>query len=219
MQLPSQDLRSNIGSWAVPSWAIPAAVHQMTDALPREQFDPSFMGQYLQTTYFDTRTMALRKARVPREEYLTLRLRSYSPSCPAGGTYPVPTFALSAKTEDQKFRIETNPAVAKLALTDPPLDLLAQLLPANLYARLLDIIGNDDLLPVVTCTASRFAVEDDTSRLTLDINPATDTGKKLPFSIMEFKSTHRNTTPPGSLPLPCMRPIKLSKFLWSTDWK
>jgi hypothetical protein len=219
MNTPTTDLRSNIATWAVQPHAVPATVAQMLDSLQPEQFDPSFFGQYLQTTYFDTAGFALRKARAAKQSYLTLRLRAYSPSAAAGGQYPTPVFALAAKTEDTKSRTAIAPTVAKALLQEPTPDLLGQVLSPDLLARLLALIGAEPLLPAVTCTAQRYAVEDHTSRLTLDINVATDTGKHLPFNVLEFKSTHHSPAPPGRLPLAGMRPIKLSKFLWATDWR
>jgi hypothetical protein len=231
MPLPSQDLRFNVASWAVQPYAIPAVVAEMLDVMPPEQFDPRFQGQYLQTTYFDTAAFALRKARVPKKSYLTLRLRAYSPAAPAGGQYPAPVFALSAKTEDVKYRVEVSPAVAQGLLQEPALGVIGQVLGPDLFARLLALIGGELLVPVVTCTAQRYAVEDDTNRLTLDLNVATDTGKQLPFSVLEFKSTKMDIPPPGSFspsPQPLsptgrgagvrgIRPIKISKFLWATS--
>lgn len=62
----------------------------------------------------------------------------------------------------------------------------------------------------------RFAVQNDEDRLTLDVNVRTDTGKVLPYSVLEFKSTQKGNQPPGRLQSLMLRPVKLSKFLWST---
>src|SRR5262245_15959864 len=98
--LPSGDLRANLGTWAVPPADLPAAARALADALPAEPFDPGFRGQDLATTYFDTPGFRLRRARLRRGRYLTLRLRCYRP---AGGEGP-DAYALSAKTEAQKWR-------------------------------------------------------------------------------------------------------------------
>jgi hypothetical protein len=213
---PANDLRNNIASWAVQPCAIPAVVARMLDQLPTEDFDPSFGGQYLQTTYFDTFGQDLRKARIPKQRYLTLRIRAYTPSCPAGGKYPDPVYALSAKTEDKKFRVEVPQSTAEALLKNADVELFGNVLSPELFARLLELLPADaTLLPSVTCTAQRYAVEDNSNRFTLDINVATDTGKKLVFNVLEFKSADPQTPPPPALP--GMRPIKISKFLWATS--
>ena len=61
--LPAEDMRSNIGTWAVPSNQLPAIAKRMTDLFGTEAFDPTFLGQKLKTVYFDTHDFALRKAR------------------------------------------------------------------------------------------------------------------------------------------------------------
>ena len=78
MSLPATDLRSNVGTWAVPSCQLPALTHQMLDVLAPEKFDPDFYGQYLETTYFDTKSFKLRKARVKGSKYVTIRIRCYA---------------------------------------------------------------------------------------------------------------------------------------------
>src|SRR5260370_26258657 len=125
--LPTEDIRSNIGTFAVPTCLLPAVAHFMHDALPNEEYDPHFFGQGLITTYYDTKNYDLRKPRVKGERYLTLRTRSY----PAGA------LPLSAKTEEEKYR-------AEVAAFD------VSCLPAHLQARLLEIAGNAPLRPVVT---------------------------------------------------------------------
>jgi hypothetical protein len=219
MALPASTLRSNVNTWSVPTWAIPAVACQMLDALPPEAFDPNFQGQGNQTTYFDTAGERLRRARVPKKEYVTLRLRSYGASTAAGGLGPKPAFALSAKTQDAKARIDVSPAVAAALLAGPDNDLLAQLLPPALFSRLLTLTAGEPLGPVVTVQGTRYAVEDDNLRLTLDTSITTDTGKALPFHVLEFKAARGQPAAPGRLPTPGLRPLKLSKFLWSTDWR
>jgi hypothetical protein len=49
----------------------------LNDTWPREPFDPGFLGQCLETYYLDTPRFNLRKARVGRDRYLTLRIRTY----------------------------------------------------------------------------------------------------------------------------------------------
>jgi hypothetical protein len=208
--LPAGELRSNLGTWAVPAASLPQVARAMADALPVETFDPSFGGQRLESTYFDTAGFDLRKARRRGDRYLTLRLRCYD-----NGRQE--TYALSAKTESGMWRQEVTPDVADLVLAaaaDPGLAL-----PADLLARLQELTGGKPVLPAVTVCCRRYAVEDDADRLTLDVGVATDTGKRLGTHVLEFKSTDRGALPPGPLGALRLRPMKLSKFLWATDWR
>src|SRR5262249_43680333 len=107
MPLPARDLRSNLGTWAVPPALTPAVVALMREVLPCEPYDPEFHGQELETTYFDTLDFDLRKARRRGDQYLTLRLRRYRPS---------EAYAISAKTETDKFRTEIEPEQAEAIL-------------------------------------------------------------------------------------------------------
>lgn len=207
MPLPSGDLRSNLGTWAVPADRVPAVAAALLGALPREAFDPAFAGQRLATTYFDTPRLRLRRARRKGDRYLTLRVRSYQPQ---DGPQ---AWALSAKTESGKFREEIT-AEDALALLDAPDagPLLAVRLPADLAARLVEM-AEGPLVPAARVSCQRYAVEDDRDRLTLDVDVRTRAGKALPFGVLEFKSTQGDAVPP-SLGLP---PLKLSKFLWATE--
>ena len=74
-------------------------------------------------------------------------------------------------------------------------------------------------MPVVAIHARRYAVEDDIDRFTLDVDVVTDTGKYLPVGVLEFKSQLAGAQPPPGLTTLNLRPIKLSKFLWSTLWR
>jgi hypothetical protein len=207
--LPVQDLRSNLGTWAVPPALSPAVARVLLDALPCEPYDPEFRGQELETTYFDTRDFALRRARRRGDKYLTLRIRCYQPS----GVY-----ALSAKTEDRKFRLEIDSWRAEVILGGGT-DLLLELLPVDLVARLMALAGDELLVPVATVCARRYAVEDETDRLTLDTDVRTDTGKTLDAGVLEFKSTRQAAAPPAALAGLNLRPVKISKFLWATLWR
>jgi hypothetical protein len=200
MPIPTEDLRSNVGTWAVSTALLPAIASFLRDALPPEDYDQSFNGQALCTTYFDTKDFDLRKARHAKEKYLVLRLREY----------PGATTAISAKTEDQKFRVE---------VTATDIDSLVGALPQNLQARLMDLAGDKPLVPVVTIKCRRYAVEDDQDRFTLDCDTCTDAGKEMPFSILEYKSNTKKQQWPLMQALDAMglRPIKMSKFLWSTS--
>jgi hypothetical protein len=197
MPIPTEDLRSNIGTWAVPVALLPAVASFMRDTLPAEEYDPAFNGQPICTTYFDTKDFNLRKARTKRDKYIVIRLRDY----------PGATTALSAKTEKEKFRIE---------VTGTDIDTLVATLPANMQARLMDIAGDKPLIPVTTIYCRRYAVEDDQDRYTLDASTCTDTGKQMPYSILEYKS-NTNKNPAQALQALGLRPIKMSKFLWSTN--
>jgi hypothetical protein len=44
----------------------------------------------------------------------------------------------------------------------------------------------------------------------------TDTGKCLPYAVLEHKSADAEASTPGSLLALPLRPVKLSKFLWAT---
>jgi len=209
MPLPVRDLRSNLGTWAVPPGLTPAVARVLLDALPREEYDPEFRGQELETTYFDTRDFALRKARRRGDKYLTLRLRCYQP----GDTY-----AVSVKTEDRKFRLEIEPWKAEAILSGAT-DMLVELLPGDLVARLLALVGDEALVPVATVCTRRYAVENETDRLTLDVDVHTDTGKSLDADVLEFKSKRSVAGPPAALAALGLRPVKISKFLWATLWR
>jgi len=173
--------------------------------LPREKFDPSFRGQDLETTYFDTRRFRLRRERAKSDQYLTLRIRSYGSD----------TYALSAKTESEKFRVEIDPFDAQAALTGQYTSLWQSQLPASLLARLNTLVDPTEITPVVKVCCTRYATEDKINRFTLDIVPRTDTGKRLGTNVLELKSSQ--ASPDIIAELTPLRPIKLSKFLWSTD--
>jgi hypothetical protein len=202
------DLRHNRATWAVSDGLLPAVARALVVALPAEPFDPNFRGQRLETTYFDTPGFALRKARHRGKRYLTLRLRAYP-----GGAW-----ALSAKTEDDKFRLPLDACTAEQLLARPG-DAFAALLPADLLARLQELAGGDSLVAAIVVRATRYAVEDDVDRLTLDVGVSTDTGKRLPASVLEFKSNVTGTAVPSTIEALRLRPIKLSKFLWATLWR
>jgi hypothetical protein len=214
--LPATDLRSNVGTWSVADWQLPALTKQMLEILQPERYDPSFAGQYLETTYFDTRDFALRKARVKGKKYITIRIRCYSPARAATRRYSEPVYAISAKTESKKVRnqIDGDIAEALLGMTGIEPSNLSGLLPAEVIARIVEISHSEPLVPVVTLCFHRFAVEDDRHRLTLDVDIHSDTGRRYPCQVLEQKSTSHEAASLISLPL---RPIKLSKFLWSTS--
>jgi hypothetical protein len=214
MPVPAQDLRSNIGTWAIALKELPSLAWRMTAALPTEAFDPHFQGQYLETTYFDTRDFALLKARKKASKYLTLRIRCYSPAYTHGTPRPIneESYALSAKTEDQKVRAPLESFKAETLLAGGPIEAWSGLLPGDLMARLLELVGDDSLVPVVTVCCRRYAVEDRAQRLTLDIDVRTDNGKCYGANVLEHKSTSRSSVLPFSVP---GRPIKLSKFVWA----
>lgn len=203
--LPASDLRTNVGTWAVPAELLPNLATAMTAELPREEYDPGFLGQRLETTYFDTRHFALRKAREQGRKYVTLRLRRYEQ---ANGRA---TYALSAKTEDQKWRQAIKPSDAEGLLNGT--QGICPLLPGNVVARLANLAEDDSLVPVVCISCRRYAVENKEHRLTLDVGVHTDTGREMCVAVLEQKSTDGDATPVLSRPL---RPIKLSKFLWAT---
>jgi len=207
--LPS--LRNNLATWAVPVEQIPALTQVMLESLPPESHDMAFAGQELATTYFDTQNLDLRKNRLHQDKYLTLRVRCYQHQGDRA-------YALSAKTEEEKFHRQISGDEAeRLWSGDNPLAQLSQLLPGHLVARLIDISHEEPLGPVVTIRCRRYAWEDDTTRLTLDLDIRTDTGKSLPYGVCEFKSITEDDRPPPALADIPIRPMKLSKFLWALD--
>lgn len=209
ISLPAEDLRQNRATWAVPTQMLPAVASAMIASLPPESFDPQFQGQQLLTTYFDTPSFKLRKARRRDKRYLTLRVRYYQPS---------DNIAFSAKTEDVKFRtMLSNDKIPSLLSNTATF--CAKLLPGDLRARLYDLIGNEPLVTAALIDARRYSREDAVDRFTLDTGVLTDTGKRLPAGILEFKSTLPCREPPDDPVFGKLRLIKLSKFLWATDWR
>jgi hypothetical protein len=179
----------------------------MLDSLPLEVFDAGFRGQYLETTYYDTLDFDLRKARNRGDKYLTLRIRSYHPS---------DTYALSAKTEEAKYRLVLDNQTIDFLLAGKINVGLPGLLPSDLLARLTDLAGDKRLVPVTTICFHRYAVENARDRLTFDTDIRTKEGKYLGTSVLEFKSTANHSVPPPAIDALQLTPIKLSKFLWAT---
>ena len=211
--LPANPLRSNIGTWAVPTCCLPAVGSVMHDLAPNESYDPRFIGQHLKTSYFDTPGFDLRKARVKGDHYLTLRLRCYEP---ADGSAEV--YALSAKTEEEKWRAEIDPNSAEAILAGTYATWVEDLLPGNLLARLQDLVRDPTTLVVSACVGCRrYSVEDAVDRYTLDVDVHTDVGNDLSFSVLEHKSTNSAAETPQNLMRLMLRPIKLSKFKWATS--
>jgi hypothetical protein len=211
--LPTSNLRVNLCTWAVPACHLPAVAHFMHDVLPNEPWDPHFLGQHLKTTYFDTANFRLRRARKQGDRYLTLRVRCYH--SPDGAVVA----ALSAKTEQDKFRTEIQPELTEAMLQGSSGGaMLLEHLPAHLLARAQELIADEDLDPVATVCCRRYAVEDSDDRFTLDVEVCTDTGKCFPASVLEYKSTGEQAQAPAPLLAVGLRRIKLSKFLWATNW-
>src|SRR5947199_6270836 len=208
MPLPATDLRSNVGTWAVSSFQLPALTCQMLDVLSPEKFDPDFRGQHLETTYFDTKSFKLRKARVKGSKYVTIRIRCYARG--AYATAGAGVYAISAKTESQKFRREIDSDYAESLLHSGIVpSALVGILTPDLIARIADLSEGEGLEPVVTLCFRRYAVEDNQHRLTLDTDIGSDTGRRYPSHVLEHKSANKESSPLITLPL---RPIKLSKF-------
>ena len=217
--LPATDLRRNVLTLAVPNDRLPGVGCMMRQLLPAEEFDPNFRGQYLQTTYLDTPSLKLRRARLKSDKYLTLRIRCYSPTQPPGRNYPEGIYALSAKTESGKWRAWIESWKAEDAFTKPnALSVLSDELPADILARVLDILDDEPVEPAVTVCFTRYAVESTTDRLTLDTEIRTSNGKVFPTNVLEVKTT---TKPYESMPEVTrwgFSPIRLSKFLWATSY-
>jgi hypothetical protein len=207
MDLPQ--MRRNIATWWVLQEQLPALSHFLHDVLPNETFDPHFLGQKIETTYFDTAHFALRAARQHKQRYLTLRLRCYD----APGREEL--YALSAKTESEKWRQEIPTDQAEAILAG---ELAAgTFLPAHLLVRLQQFAAEEPVLSVVKVCCRRYAVEDLADRYTLDVGVVTDTGKCLPAAVLEHKSLDPESTTPPALRALKLRPTKLSKFLWATS--
>jgi hypothetical protein len=218
-QLPAADLRTNVLTLAVPGERLPGVGVTMRSLLPTEDYDPEFRGQYLQTTYLDTPSLALRKARLAKDRYCTVRIRCYAPTQQPGRNYPEGTYALSAKTEAGKFRVPLDSWKAEDALSKPhALQLLSDELPADLLARLMEFCGDEELISAVTVCFTRYAVESTTDRLTLDCGIMTSNGKVFPASVLEVKTAVQPFVAPPEILRWGLSPIKLSKFLWSTTY-
>jgi hypothetical protein len=213
MPLPSSDndpsLRSNLGKWAVPTQRLPAVAAFMTRTLTPEPWDSLFLGQRLETTYFDTEAWDLRKQRLENDQYVTLRVRCYSP--PDEDEF----YTVSVKTESDKFRVEIPSALAEFVLAGGPSDALVAQLPAWLRARL-EAIGKP-LFPVAQTQYQRYAVEANGQRYTLDVDITTDSGKSLHYGVLEYKAVDAASDPGSELAAIGLRPVKFSKFLWATE--
>jgi hypothetical protein len=217
--LPANDLRKTVLTLAVPTDRLPSVAAGMRALLPAEDYDPGFAGQYLQTTYFDSSCRCLRKARLGKDKYLIIRIRCYSPTQQPGGDYPQGRYALSLKTESGKYRTEISTALAESLLANGiqgPGDM--NYLPPDFLARYLDLVGEDELRPVVTVCFTRYAVESSTDRMTLDTEIEASNGKKLPASILEVKSITKPYEPLPEVLGWRLPPVKLSKFLWATTY-
>jgi hypothetical protein len=207
--LPATDLRSNLGTWAVPACRGPALGAMMRQVYPPEEYDKDFCGQRNETTYLDTPSLKLHKARKQGDRYMTLRVRCYTRT---------ETYAFSAKTESEKFRTEIDPKIADLLLSSGlPYADAYELLPANLQARFQELTEDEATVPIVQVQAFRYAVEDDSDRMTLDLDVSTYTGKTMPYGVLEFKSKDKNAQPQFNPVSYKLQPIKLSKFLWATE--
>jgi hypothetical protein len=204
--IPATDLRTQQGTWIVPVHAIPSVAQLMLDTLPKEQYDPAFQGQELETSYFDDANYTLRKARVKKDRYITVRLRCYD----APGRPDV--YAISAKTDSEKWRQEI-PSAAAEAILAGSLAIESQL-PPHLAARLVEL-DSEPLRPVVCVHCHRFAVEDDTDRLTLDLHVNTDRRAELACGVLEYKADN-NVAIMNAIEALGLAPLKLSKFLWAT---
>jgi hypothetical protein len=218
-QLPATDLRQNVLTLAVPNERLPGVGRMMRSLLPAEDYDPDFCGQYLQTTYLDTPELALRKARLNKDKYCTVRIRCYAPCQTPGRSGPEGTYALSIKTETGKWRTPLDTWKAEDALTKPnALAVLGEEIPGDLLARLLDLCNDAPLAAAVTVSFTRYAVESHTDRLTLDCGIVTSNGKQLATNVLEVKTTVRPYEAPPDVLRWHLSPIKLSKFLWATTY-
>lgn len=217
--LPANDLRQNVLTLAVPNERLPGVGRMMRSLLPAEEYDPDFLGQSLQTTYLDSPSLLLRRARLKKSRYCTVRIRCYAPPQKPGRNYPEGIYALSVKTEGGKWRTQPEPWKAEDALSKSnALDVLAGELPGDLLARLLDLLDAEPLVPAVTVCFTRYSVESSTDRLTLDCGIGTSNGKVFPTNVLEVKTTARPYQPPPEVLHWGLSPIKLSKFLWATSY-
>ena len=219
MDLPATDLRTNVLTLAVPGERLAGVGYMMRALLPAEDYDPDFRGQYLQTTYLDTSDLALRKARLNKNKYSTVRIRCYAANPQPGRNVPEGSYALSIKTEAGKWRTALDSWVAEDALGKPnAIDVLRAHIPGDLLARLFDLCGDEPLLPAVTVCFTRYAVESSTDRLTLDCGIVTSNGKIFPTNVLEVKTNSKPYEPPPEVLAWHFSPIKVSKFLWATTY-
>ena len=208
--VPANDLRSNAGTWAIPNCQLPKIANLMLKWLKPEPFDLKFLGQNLCTYYYDTLAFDLRKARLKKKKYCTIRIRSYDEQ----------SFAFSIKTEDTKFRkpISKSQYSSLMPGIDDPVTAL-DFLPGDLLSRVLDLSGGQPLVQAVEVKFTRYATEDANNRLTLDIDIRTNTGKSFPVNgILENKTTDSTGQPMPEVLALKYAPVKLSKFLWSTTY-
>ena len=138
---------------------------------------------------------------------MTLRVRCY------GGS---DVYALSAKTEKEKFRTLLNNKDGESLLAGENIsDIIESNLPSNILISMLEITDQQPLVRSAKIYTRRYAVENKEDRYTLDVDVETIKGKMLPYSILEFKST-KDSIPSPILDTINLEPIKISKFLWAT---
>ena len=209
-ELPQNDVdRTTIATWMVPTAQLPALAHVLLTLYKPEKYDPAFSGQGLKTVYYDTTNLDLRKARIKGTSYCTLRIRTYLNT--TGATQD----AISAKTENEKSRANITPEEAN-AFQCSGIDPDNGLFPAFIAARLSSLTGEEILRPVAEVHTRRYAVEDAVTRFTLDTHVHTTAGKHLPYSVLEMKTKDDVNIPAEILALP-MYPVRISKFIWSTE--
>jgi hypothetical protein len=215
--LPTTDLRQNVLTLAIPDDRLPAVGYMMRRILPPEEYDNEFQGQYLKTTYFDTRDFKLRKARLTKDKYCTVRIRAYAATQQPGIDYPASAYAISAKTKEEKYRQELDTAVAETLVRRGLPDGYTPL-PGHMAARLMELTDGEPLVPVVTVCFTRYAVEDSADRITLDCEIRASNGKIFPTNILENKTTAKPAKPLPELLALGYAPVRLSKFLWATTY-
>lgn len=210
MQESNAPIRPTGGKYAVPTEQLPWVAKLMLNVpgLSLEKYDPLFQGQVLHTYYLDTPEFDLRKARAEKEIYITLRVRCYH-------SFLGKDYALDAKTDKGKWKGVLSEEQAQ-GLIDNTL-VVQGLLPGDLQAKLLSIT-QESLLPVVKIHSKRYAVENEVDRITLDTNVYSDTGKILPCSVLEWKSMGGDPAP-LAVKNAGLRPMKMSKYLWSTNYE
>jgi hypothetical protein len=192
MPLPTEDLRNNVGTWVVPNCYLPAVAKFMAGFLPFEDYDPNFYGQPLVTTYYDTQKLLLRKARRKGKYYIVLRTR----------LYPGGFLAISAKTEDEKFRSEG-------------VEFDVSYLPKNMQRKVSELTQDKPLMPTAVIWCRRYSTEDGKLRLTLDTDVYTDRGYRMQYNVLELKANSEAAVP-KELAAIGLKPLQLSKFLWAT---
>lgn len=202
----AEEIDRTVAKYRVAACCVPALAGIMLEHLDADEYDPTFRGQVIESTYFDTPTAALLNAKQAHVSYVVLRLRSY----PDGSHF------LEAKSGSAKYRAPlTEDQAAGLTGGIDPLPLVAELLP-DVAEQLATLVTGQALAPCSTVTYRRYARETGGTRMTLDTVIRTAGGKAYPDAVLEIKREGPGPQVPDLSGL-MVTPIDLSKFVWSVE--